>query len=542
MKRLLPTLILLLTGCPKKEDDEEVDTSPAPACDAVTFAAEGLDWSLPNFEGENWRDGVPFSEATGVSYRDCAAGEDLALHYHFADYTNDAVPDLVVTYDGCASSGLGRTHWDVYGGTASGFLSTAVAWSLPEFEGTGWSGDAPLSLTGGQTYRSCGASSESLLNFEVRDMNADAVPDLVISLDQCAGSNVGSNVWEVYLGAGSGFAADPIQWSLPTLNGDAWTGVAVPFYGMEGATWRDCEGDHYADMYHTTADLSGDGIPDLVVTYDTCANPDLSYLYWWVYPGGEDGFAADHEEFALPARDGEDWFEDGAITKLDGEGVRTCGAETGLSMVYTTTDMDGDGILDFTIVDDDCDTTGLGDTHWDVYLSDGQGFAEAATTWTLPAMEGEDWNRGTPFAAVSDRDARTCGGVEDLVMRYQMADLTGDGAQDMVVTVDECADPDVGVKYWWVYPGTGAGFATTALSWALPYPDGIGWSKDVPYPEMVESSYRDCGANDEADFNFSTFVISGDANPDLVVTADACAGEAIGSTAWKVYPGVCADG
>ncbi len=540
MNRAVP-LLLLLAACPKKEEAVPEDTSPVPDCDGVAFAAEGIEWSLPNFEGENWRDGVPFSEATGVSYRDCAAGEDLALHYHFADYTVDGVPDLVVTYDGCNAAGLGRTHWDVYGGTGSGFLSTAIPWTLPEFEGTGWSGDAPLSATGGQTYRSCGTSEQSLLNFEVRDMNADGLPDLVISLDQCEGTSIGTSAWDVYLGERSGFAAEPIPWALPTLNGDTWTGVAVPFYDMDGATWRDCEGDHYADVYHSTVDLTGDGWPDLVITYDTCANPDLSFTYWWIYPGGEGGFAADHANFALPLREGEDWFEDGAYTKLDGEAIRTCGGDTDRSLGFTTADMDGDGLLDFAFLNDDCDTIGLGTSHWDVHLGDGTGFAATALAWSLPPVEGEEWNRGVPFAATADRDERTCDGLDEIVMRYQMVDLTGDGTMDMVVTIDPCADPDIGGHAWWVYAGTGEGFAGTPLEWTLPYPDGISWSKDVPYPEMTESSYRDCGVDDEADYNFSTFRLTGDINPDLVVTADACAGAEIGSSVWKVYPGVCAE-
>lgn len=538
MRSALPFLVLL-TACPQKDDSTPEETTPAPACDAVTFAAEGVEFSLPDFEGENWRDGVPFSEASGISYRDCAAGEDLALQYHFADHTADGVPDLVVTYDGCNPSGLGRTHWDVYGGTADGFLSTPIAWSLPEFEGTGWGGDAPLAAIGGQTYRNCGSSDQSLFTYEVRDMDGDARPDLVVSLDQCEGTTLGTDVWHVYKGESAGFAAEPTSWSLPSLNGDTWTGVAVPFYDLNSGTWRNCNGDHYADVYHNTLDLTGDGWQDLIITYDTCANNDLSFSYWWIYPGGEGGFAADHTDWAIPPREGKDWYEDAAITKTDGEALRSCAGDSDRSLAFTTRDMDGDGLLDFVILADECDTTGLSTTHWDVYPGDGAGFAASPVAWTLPAVTGEDWNRGAPFTTTADRDARTCGALDDVVMRYQMVDLTGDGGQDLAITIDPCADPDLGAHYWWVYPGNGAGFAADPLTWALPYPDGIGWSKDVPYPELTESSYRDCGTNDEADFNYSTFVLTGDNNPDLVLTMDACAGEGIGSSHWKVYAGAC---
>lgn len=56
---------------------------------------------------------------------------------------------------------------------------------------------------------------------------------------------------------------------------------------------------------------------------------------------------------------------------------------------------------------------------------------------------------------------------------------------------------------------------------------------------MNESSTRDCGDDDEAEFNYGMVTITADANPDLVVTYDACNAGAVGTDFWEVFPALC---
>ena len=83
--------------------------------------------------------------------------------------------------------------------------------------------------------------------------------------------------------------------------------------------------------------------------------------------GGEScditGFESSVTNFSLPAGD----------YRLPGEGV-PCNYERDTDFAYALVDMDGDAKLDLVVTDLCEDDQGVGETHWRVYKSDGDGF------------------------------------------------------------------------------------------------------------------------------------------------------------------------
>ena len=81
---------------------------------------------------------------------------------------------------------------------------------------------------------------------------------------------------------GSGFGETARRWSLP-----------FPLVDSPGLASRS----------HLVMDLTGDGIPDLLV-YEPSILPEpdarVGKAYWLVYPGGAEGFAAEPLRFTLP--------------------------------------------------------------------------------------------------------------------------------------------------------------------------------------------------------------------------------------------------
>jgi rubredoxin len=129
---------------------------------------------------------------------------------------------------------------------ATRFDATPAAWSTPsggtQDNGYAWVGGGD-GYTGDQYWTTM-------------DMTGDGLPDLVVTaIDGVQFGSKGARSWKVYTNTKSGFAAQATTWSTPSGgtidNGYAW---------VSG-------GDGYAgDQYWTTMDMTGDGLPDLVVT------------------------------------------------------------------------------------------------------------------------------------------------------------------------------------------------------------------------------------------------------------------------------------
>ena len=215
-----------------------------------------------------------------------------------------------------------------------------------------------------------------------------------------------------------------------------------------------------------------------------------------VEPAVACGYPAAGASFALPAIAG---LAQGAFTSLSGDAK----CIDGKPFRFALRDMDGDRQPDL-VVETTCGDATIGLDAWNVYTNSGTGFAATATRFALPQPR-----------------------LDPMCAKWQLADVDGDLAPDLVVT-SLCTDPSVGSTRWMVYKNGPGGFGTPS-PFALPIqpgnPAGVFASVD-PQP-------ADC-ANGRPGYTF--FDIDGDKKGDLVITS-ACDNAQIGMTAWRVYLG-----
>jgi hypothetical protein len=261
------------------------------------------------------------------------------LRYQTLDVTADGRPDVVVTRDD-ATPGVGTDHWLVYPNDGSGWSPTAIEWALPapplgapawevtfggECQDGGFSaelrdldGDGALDLVlkwsdcGGVTqpsgewrvYRGGAAGFAAtadtwtlpalvagidcgfgdFFEWELRDMDGDARPDIVVARDECSGTGAatGHSSWRAFRNLGDGFASSGIEWALPPHPG---YGFAFEHFQHSSAC-----GFGGKSIGWTTREMTGDGVVDLVLRQDDCdaADPTLGRSHWRVYPGAVD--------------------------------------------------------------------------------------------------------------------------------------------------------------------------------------------------------------------------------------------------------------
>ncbi|PRQ03993.1 hypothetical protein ENSA5_11760 [Enhygromyxa salina] len=469
-------------GDPTGDGDGDGDGDPP--VDACSFDAQVLEWSVPAPIG-----GADLHEFTAQGLT-CNNNEDY--RYSTFDLSGDGAPDLVVT-DLCDAAGVGSTGWEIYENTGTGFDPMPMDWSLPMTIG---GEDVHEFTTQGLT---CNNNED--YRYSTFDLSGDGAPDLVVT-DLCDAETVGSTHWDLYTNTGVGFADAPIEWSLPAPIG----GADLHEFMAEGLTCNNNE-----DYRYSTLDLTGDGAPDLVVT-DLCDAGEVGTDRWDVYENTGAGFDDVAIEWSLPTPIG-----GMDIHELLAQGL-TCNNNEDYR--YSTFDLTGDGAPDL-VVTDLCDAGGVGTDRWDVYENTGTGFAAVAIEWSLPApIGGDDLHEFTA-------QGLTCNNNEDY--RFSTLDVTGDGAPDLVVT-DLCDADGVGSGRWDVYKNMGTGFAEAPIEWSLPAPIGG--------DDLHEFTAQGLTCNNNEDYRFSTFDLSGDRAPDLVVT-DLCDAEEVGSVRWELYVATC---
>jgi hypothetical protein len=224
-----------------------------------------------------------------------------------------------------------------------------------------WTLPTPIADLDGEPYRQLGGANVCAVdgtvdfNYASIDLTGDGRLDLVVT-SACDDGDVGSDFWLVYAGGADGFADEATLWSLPapTANLDG-----EPFRLLGGADV--CAADGTVDFNYSIADLTADGIPDLVVT-SACDAGDVGSDFWLVHAGGEGGFADDASLWSLPT----------PTAALDGEPFRTfggadvCAADGTVDFDYAVTDLTADGIVDL-VVTSACDDGDVGSEFWLVY-------------------------------------------------------------------------------------------------------------------------------------------------------------------------------
>ena len=222
---------------------------------------------------------------------------------------------------------------------------------------------------------------------------------------------------------GSGFGETARRWSLP-----------FPLVDSPGLASRS----------HLVMDLTGDGIPDLLV-YEPSILPEpdarVGKAYWLVYPGGADGFAAEPLRFTLPFS-----LETiGALGEWSNEN-------------FIITDLTGDTRPDFVVLRPEGDPDGdarVSRAWWLVYENTGTGFSTEAKRHALPYPLDADW-RSAAFAS----------------LHHAVFSLDDDRRPDFLEFRDGEAptrEPRLGRAFWHLYRHTGDGFAGEPTRFTLPF-------------------------------------------------------------------------
>ena len=389
------------------------------------------------------------------------SGESIA--FRLLDLTGDATPDLVVSRDVCDAA-VGDDHWDLYAGGAEGFSASPTPYAIP----------APR----------CAESFDALAKFEgyssisygVMSLSGDPVPDLVVTSDECD-EGVGDSHWDVYTAEAQGFAPAPKSFAVPAGRcAERFDAVA-----KDGS---------YAAIGYLLADLTSDGAPDLVVTYDDCDGA-VGQNHWDVYPASPDGFAAAPVAYGIPTERCQEPFD--AAAKYAGLGAITFGL----------VDLTGDGRPDLVVTSDECDTA-VGQDHWDVYAGDASGFAATPVPFALPAPRCQ-----AKFDGMADDGGSA--------ISFSLVDLSCDRRPDLVVTRDDC-DADVGQVRWDVYEAGASGFNGTPAPLAVPSP-----RCNTPFDHL-------------AGFEATTYGLTSMPKPTaaLVVFSDDCDAD-VGASHWDIY-------
>lgn len=290
------------------------------------------------------------------------------------DINGDDLPDLVETYDNAFFGTPGNYYWKVYLNTGSGFSASPINWTT----------------TNGFQVTSIATGTHT---WQTMDMNGDNLPDLVETYDNALFGTAGNYYWKVYLNTGTGFNASPINWA--TTNG-----FATAFMFTFQHTWH-------------TFDINGDGLPDLVETYDNAFFGTPGNYYWKVFLNNGSGFNST------------------ATNWLTHNGFQVTSISTG-THTWQTMDMNGDDLPDIVETYDNDYFGTPGSYYWKVYLNSGSGFSAVPFQWSTPG------GFATAFMFTFQHTWHTL-------------DINGDDLPDLVETYDNAYFGTPGDYHWNVY-------------------------------------------------------------------------------------------
>lgn len=338
-----------------------------------------------------------------------------------------------------------------------------------------------------------------------------------------------------------GFATPAIVWAMPPAPIDhphpwyrtLWSGSD----NWSGANYSCADGSlpGVAEWYWSTFDITGDGLPDVVVTKDLCSDASVGLDHWEVYENTGEGFASGPLDWSLPTPSvagSWPWIERSAdsttSTCADGQ------LEGSANWRYSIFDLTGDRLPDLVFTEDACGQPGVGSDHWLVYVNVGTGFDATPIEWSLPVWSnsGEPaWPSPSLLTCCQTCPDGTQPGSANLW--YGNFDITGDARPDLVTTFDSCT-ADVGVTQWAVYENIGDGFSPVETVWTLPeapIESADPWRNDW---QQTGGTCINDGAS-SANWSFRTLDLTGDGLVELVTTQDSCTDSQIGVSHWNVH-------
>ncbi len=398
------------------------------------FATTPSFWAIP--EGGDPQLGFYKPRQTGVLEN---SGNDQQENYLITDITGDNKPDLVITSQinnvGTNDAGQeiwqatnfvstdGKASWKVFPNTGSGFAEESILWTLPQEGGE---------TTRGYDFASRFGSTSEI--FFLQDMNGDNKLDLVRSAaindsqQHSTFPTANGESWRVHFNEGNKFADIPLDWTVPTNGGSVTSG----FYNAGSVAQID------GDETYSLRDMTGDGMPDLIVT-SRLINTQTQYgptLFdssegpaWKLYRNTGTSFAAEPEVWAVPTGGNPLWGFWTLAELKEQENQEN----------YVVTDLTGDGIPDLLVTSQfiQVGETGAGEpvfdmeifkssagAAWKIYPGEDNGFAIEPSAWIIP--EGGNPNRGF----WTTQEYQSAPNHEN----YTLTDINGDNLLDLVVT------------------------------------------------------------------------------------------------------------
>lgn len=265
---------------------------------------------------------------------------------------------------------------------------------------------------------------------------------------------------------------------------------------------------------HFLIDLDGDHRVELAIT-DACDDGgvgDIGETHWEVFANDGTAHPGPAIDWTVPGGvfGGEETFD--ALSKPAG-----CIGNT--QPGYDIFDIDGDDLPEL-VVTESCTDDDIGVEHWLVFDNIGTGFSSSPTTWEVP---------GSRFSGLysSTRDADCVG---DGTPAYALADMDGDGRDDLLVTQD-CTDTDVGEDHWLWFKNLGDAFAGSSGTFSLP---GDAYLGDGNFLDTNAAVL--CNGIVESPA-YDLLDLDGDGFLDLVATDECDAGGngMVGENHWNVF-------